>query len=406
MSEQTDFLEAQFSAVVHPAEDPDWLDVRRRARCPRRRRWLLVPLAATIAAIAVGSALGLYPEFVDFFSAEPAPERVVVEFGQLSVRSAIHVGGPHVHAGSARKISEATFRGRRRALFVAPTADGGFCWMWEKWNGSCGRTAVMHSTDRPLSTTWLASGSGGAALLTGHVIDPDVVKLEIIYEDRGRAAVRLLWVSRPIDAGFFLFETPPEHLRHGRRVKALVALDADGDEVAREPFPFNDPRWDSGPDGLPRIANRSRKRTVFDFRDHNGQQWTLVTAPAPGDRVCWAYNRGGGCISPQFPPIIGGMSIQPGEAVNVCCAVSSDVAIVELRYEDGTRTKLEPVDGFLLYVIPPEHYAAGHRPETLAWLREDGTETASRSFDTAQPGIYPCARGEEKQLEYGVRICP
>ena len=406
MIEQTDVLAVQFAAVVHPAEDPDWLDVRRRARVPGNRRWLLLPLAAAIAAIAVGSAVGLYQELVDFFSAEPAPERVVVEFGQLGVRSTIHVGGPDVEAGAARKITEATFRGRRHALFVAPTEDGGFCWMWEKLNGSCGRTAVMHSTSGKLSAGWLESPSGGPARVTGHVLGPEIVRLEVLYESGGRDDVRLVWVSAPIDAGFFLFETPQEHLRVGHRAKALVALDDEGHEVARQTFPFPDRRWDSAPDGLPRIADRAQKRTLFDFRDHDGQRWTLVTAPAPGERVCWAYNRGGSCVSPKFPPMIGGMSVQPGEAVNVCCAVASDVATVELRYEDGTRTKLEPVDGFLLYVIPPGHYPAGHRLAELAWLDADGRETAVRSFDTTQPDVYPCAKPEEKQLEYGVRICP
>lgn len=68
------------------------------------------------------------------------------------------------------------------------------------------------------------------------------------------------------------------------------------------------------------------------------------------------------------------MSVQPGEAVNVCRAVAADVATVELRYEDGTRTALKPVDGFLLYV------------ETTGHLPVQG-------------------RGREK-LDYGVRICP
>jgi hypothetical protein len=89
MIEQTDILAEHFAAVVHPADDPavvhpaddpDWLDVRRRVGPRRRRRWLLVPVAAAVAVIAVGSALGLYPRIVDFFTAERAPEHVVVQF--------------------------------------------------------------------------------------------------------------------------------------------------------------------------------------------------------------------------------------------------------------------------------------------------------------------------------------
>jgi hypothetical protein len=232
------------------------------------------------------------------------------------------------------------------------------------------------------------------------VLDSAITRLQILYEDGRRDDVRLVWVSPPIDAGFFLFETPSEHRRVGHRAKALVALDDEGKEVGRQTFPFFDRRWDSGQDGLPKIADRSGKRTLFDFHDDNGQRWTLVTAPAPGKRVCWAYNRGGGCVSPKFPPVVGAMN------VNVCCAVAPEVATVELRYEDGTQTKLKPVDGFLLYVIPPEHYAAGHRLESLAWLNANGRETAVRRFDTKRPGVYPCAKEQEQQFEYGVRICP
>lgn len=100
------------------------------------------------------------------------------------------------------------------------------------------------------------------------------------------------------------------------------------------------------------------------------------------------------------------MSVQSGESVNLCCAVAADVATVDLRYEDGMRTALKPVDGFLLYVIPPEHYALGHRLESLAWLDGTGRELASRTFDTRQPGTYPCEERDEKKLDYGVRICP
>lgn len=399
MIEQPDLLSERFAALADPLDDSDWQEVTRRARRGLRRPWVALPLAAALAAILVGSALGLYGQVVDFFSAEPAPERVVVQFGQMAARAGISMG-PHVDAEEARKITEATIGGKRRSLFVAPTADGGFCWMWEKFSGSCGRTAIV--ADRPMSGGWLENPGRGAARLAGHVLDPSIVRLEALHQSDKRTEVPVVWVSAPISAGFFYYEAPSER----DAVIALVALDADGRELHRQDYPRTDPRWEAGADGLPRIADRTKKRTLFDFRDHRGQAWTLVVAPAPEEKTCWAYSRGGGCVSPRSPAIIGGMSVQSGDSVNLCCAVADGVATVELRYEDGTRKKLTPVDGFLLSIIPPEHYPLGHRLERLVWLDQAGNEVAERTFKADQAGIYPCEKRDEIDLGYGQKVCP
>jgi hypothetical protein len=400
MIEQPDLLSERFAALADPHDDSDWQDVTRRARRGLRRPWLALPLAAALAAIVVGSALGLYGQIVDFFSAEPAPERIVVHFGQMTARAKIFMG-PHVDAEKARKVTEATIGGKRRSLYVAPTADGGFCWMWEGGAGSCGRTTL--ASKRSVSAVSLESpGHDGAARIYGDVVDPAVVRLEVALADGERAEVSVVWVSPPIDAGFFIHEAPSDR----NPILALVGFDKDGRELYRQEMPRTDPRWEPGADGLPRVADRMKKRTLFDFRDHRGQHWTLVVAPAPEEETCWAYSRGGGCVSPKHPAIIGGMSPQSGESVNLCCAVADGVATVELRYQDGARKQLTPVDGFLLYVIPPEHYRLGHRLEQLVWRDAAGKEVAQRTFKPDQAGIYPCEPSEELDLGYGQKVCP
>jgi hypothetical protein len=391
-------LAERFAALVKPL-DSDWPDVRRRARRPRLRRYLL-PLAAAFAVLAVGSAFAVYREVVDFVQAEPAPERIMLDFNRMSVRATIGLG-PRVIPDSARKVTEATIDGKRAPLYVAPTRDGGFCWRWGT-HGSCGR---LQPNQRGLGTGWLERDNA-PWILTGHLLDRQFARLELEYEDGERVEIPTIWVSKPIDAGFYVHEVPRERLRPGLRAKALVAFSAEGDEVARAPFRYTDPRWESGPDGLPRIADRSQRRTLFDFRDHRGERWTLVVAPAPEEKLCYAYDGGGGCLSPRFPAIIGGMSVQGGPAANVCCAVSEGVETVELRYEDGKRTELEPVDGFLLYVIPPEHYPRGHRLELIVWRDADGQEVARRTIETTNRGVYPCAEDEKIELGYGQTICP
>jgi hypothetical protein len=403
MIDHPDLLAERFAALTNPLDDSDWFEVRRRARTVRRR-WLLIPVAAVIAVIVAGSAFALYGELVDFISAEPAPERVVVEFGQMDARGSIGFG-PRVNAGEARRITEATIDGKQRTLYVAPTPDGGFCWMWTTVSGSCARTKVAPGREA-VSAGWRESRGGGPALLTGRVLDPTVTRVLLEYENGERSEISIVWVSKPIDAGFFIFEVAQEHLQAGKRGRTLLSIDEGGREVPAQTFPITDSRWESGPDGLPRIADRSQKRTLFDFTDHRGARRTLVVAPAPGARTCFAHERGGGCVSPEHPPVIGGMSIQPGETVIICCAVAEGVATVELRYEDGQRTRLTPQSGFLLHVIPPQHYRRGHRLKTLVWLDSNGDEMASRIFKTDQPGIYPCEKSEEIELGYGTKVCP
>jgi hypothetical protein len=395
----TDLLAERFAALATPADDSDWLDVRRRARGRGRR--LVLPLAAAVAVLVVGSALALQRELVDFLRAEPAPERIVLDFGRLSV-AGTGGRGPQVLPGEARHVAEAELGGKRQPLYVAPTGGGGFCWRWGS-TGSCGRVGRVQAR---LGVTWVEA-RGGAAQLIGHLLDARIERLELVYEDGDRVEIPTIWVSPPIDAGFYAFDVPDDRQREGRRAAELVALDGGGDVLARHPFRYSDPRFETGPDGLPQAADRARKQTLFDFHDHRGERWTLVTAPAPGGRLCFAYDQGGGCLSPRFPATIEGMGVQGGgPVVNVCCAVAEGVAAVELRYEDGEREQLEPVDGFLLHVISPAQYEIGHRLERIAWLDAAGGEVGSRSVDPTLRGVYPCDPEDRIELGFGETICP
>jgi hypothetical protein len=49
--------------------------------------------------------------------------------------------------------------------------------------------------------------------------------------------VPLVWVSPPIDAGFFLYEVPARHRERGHWVRLLVLEDAHGRELARADVP-------------------------------------------------------------------------------------------------------------------------------------------------------------------------
>jgi hypothetical protein len=380
----------------------DWQDALRRSGIGRRKRSLVVALAAALAILVAAPAFGLGRGIIDFFSSEPAPERIQVEYAKMRARASIHLGPKLTPVGEARQVMTASADGAKRPLWVVPIESGGFCFRWHTL-GSCGR--IPRLSEAKLGVGW-QEGEFGAAFLVGYVLAPEVETVELRYEDGESSQLPLVWVSPPIDAGFFAFEVPDEHQRAGHGAEVLVALDGDRKVIERSVLPQSDPGWEEGSDGLPRIADRTRKRALFDFRDENGKRWSLTVAPAPGNRLCFIYDRGGGCRSPEFPNpeplgVWGG-----GPTVVVCCTVGEGVARVTLEFEDGDSIDLEPREGFLLHAIPSAHYARGHRLEAIVQRDSSAREVNRREVRTGRPAVYPCRKDQEIDLGYGQSVCP
>jgi hypothetical protein len=340
MTDATDRLLAErFAALADLRDDSNWLDVSQRAGLRRTRRWVTLPLAAALALVLVSSALALYRDSIDFWSAPAAPERVVVDFEKMRALARAGIGfGPNVVPGEARRVAFFELDGEPRALFVVPTEDGGFCSRLH-FTGTCGRVGPSPAS---FGSGGLQSEHGGLDWISGHFLDERIRRVELRYRDGTAVPVPFVWVTEPIDAGFYALDVPDEHEHPDRRAAVIVAFDEDGTEVERRQLPYDDPRWQTAPDGLPRVADRSRKRTLFDLRDHKGNPWTLVVAPAPDEKLCYAYNTGGGCFSPRFPRTNDAISLNGGGVVTVCCAAADGVATVELRYQDGAKPRLDP----------------------------------------------------------------
>jgi len=235
-------LAARLNELEAATGSPDWADVRRRAsRRATRRRALRFASACAVglaAIVAATPALGLRGQIVQFFGGgEPAPAPVVKDFGEIDV------GAPPgmatgVIADETRDVMEVPLStGKTAVVWVAPTRAGGFC----RFTSTSGR----HSTggggcDRDRSLPF-APGLDipGPVSPEGEILAPPVVfdgatKVEIRFEDGESATTPLVWVSPPIDAGFFVYEVPEAHWRAGHRPVALVLEDADGNELARD----------------------------------------------------------------------------------------------------------------------------------------------------------------------------
>jgi hypothetical protein len=399
-------IQARFDAVASPLDDASWSDVLARAgslRRPRRApaRIALAAAVVVVAAMVTAVALGLPGRVVDFFKAPAAPQSIAKFF---SAHNAAVPGGvnPTAGVGQARKILTATFDAKHlsptqptlHTLYVAPRKDGGFCYLWTGFGGSCADPlnpgkARTDPAARPTGLEWLSDDNGIVSFLTGWVRG-DAKTLIARFADGATAAIPVTSVSAPIGAGFFSYVVPPSHLTRTDPLTAVVALDANGKVVSRQPFKLTK-RLDEDvlqtlPDGrkiaLPRRAQASRAHELFSFRTakggaHGGRGRAYLWAmPRSGGGVCFLYGTGegggGGCASryqlAHLQAINGG-----GEADVYFAQVKPDIATVVLHFRNGSSERITPVDGFVLHRVPS-------RPVSVAGLSRSGKTIYSGRF--------------------------
>lgn len=412
-------IEERFAGLTFPADGADWDDVVRRARRAGRKRIVGVA-AVALAAVAVATpALGLQRVVIEWFEAEPAPERVQLDFAQLGV-GAPEGMDPGVVPGSARRVTAIHHEGKTHVLWVAPTQAGGFCFSWTGLHGGCVKDRVepavpVRSGDlHPflLGASSSPDEKGIVQWVSGHLLATAAERLVAEYADGARAEIPLFWVSPPIDAGFYLYSIPPAHRSLGSHVTALVAEGPDGAVLARQTFRLT-PRGERPvlrrlPDGtVVRLQERAiveQARRLIDFRAANGSRQTLWVMPASDGGTCVASKRWSGCFPKDVAPPPLATALAGGETVLLQGRVGSEVAVIEVRYEDGNVERIEPVEGFVLHEIPPRHYAPGHRLELEIAYDRDGNELARKTWRPNSPGLYPC--DEPVDQGYGVKMCP
>jgi hypothetical protein len=387
--------------------EPDWNEVVRRAGPTRRRltarRAGLYALAVGIVVYLAAPAFGLGTPFADFFSSKPAPKRVVEDFRMQNAAGAHGLGmNPKVLAGEARRVTVYHLRdGRPFPLDVAPRRGGGFCFVFG-FGGSCAASHARRSADEPgdhnaSAIGLVLVGYHRSSVLAGYVYDKRIARLEVRFRRARPVDVPLLWVSPPIDAGFFAYDLTEFQRRH-HSVVALVAVDAHGKELARVGSAFRPrPAWANWRN----VADLSKRHVILRSGDA-----TISIAPSrTGGNCFWLRSVGGagssGCAPPRFltQPMAGGL----GETV-FSAQVKPAVARVELRFQDGARRELHPVEGFVLYSIPKSHWRRGHRLTAAVAYSATGTQLARQTFDPRQIGTYPCAK--PRPIGAGLKVCP
>lgn len=414
-------LADRLSALVDAPGAGDWADVTRRVRRARRRRALTTALVVLGAVVVAAPAFGLGRFAIDWLSADPAPDRVQLEFAQLGV-GAPEGMDPGIVPNAARKVLEVTLADGPHTLWVAPTKSGGFCETWSGLWGGCRSHQAPAGVPEPGSgdlRSWdlgmtVQQEHGATTRLGGSLLAPDAARLIVDYEDGASEEIPFTWVSPPIDAGFYVFEVPPEHRSFGHRAAVLRAVDAKGHDLARSSIPIPPPEElivpQRLPDGtsvsLPRKALAAKAHRVTELTSENGTRIAVWALRSTDGGTCYVYPRGNGCRPAgyqQTEPIEASLA-SGGNPMLLFGQVTPAVAAIELRYEDGSSEQVRPIDGFVLTEVRPAHYRRGYRLQLVIALDQDGRELQRQTFDTRSTGTYPC----EKPVDVGrgVMSCP
>jgi len=393
--------------VTETAEQfgPDWDDVLRRTRRHRASRWSLQVVAiGALVVVGIASAYALGHPVVDFGKARHAGLRQVNEFGSMQV-AAPRGMAPGVLPHETRAITSLRIDGKVHTLYVAPTKKGGFCYEWSRLGGGC--RANRHDRFASHVDPGGFGGAHGLTVLQGSFFQANGTRLTVTYADHATEDVPFTWVTAPIDAAFYLFRIPDAHRQTATRAVSLALFDEHGKLLDREAIMEPElPQMTAAhlpgfaPIMVPHGAIWSRRTLLFDERDAKGNRVYLFTMPKAGGGRCFTSNGASGCGVVANPPLSLGFS---GD--RLCCGVAPTIARVEARFQDGARISLYPKDGYLIWPIPADHYALGHRIVALVGYDAAGRVIAHGRVPKPadQRGIYPCKK--PKSLGYGVKEC-
>lgn len=324
-----------------------------------RGRVAAIAAVLAIAALVVGPALALRFGVIDFSSAEPASPHVVTQFSSLSEDAPAGMD-PRVVAGEARLVGEIG----GHTLWVAPTKPGGLCFGWSKGSGGCDKLGTV-----PLSVSWssdapFATTSGPSFLaVSGFARARWADDVEITLDDGFLVHPEVIWISPPIDAGFFYYRAPDGRtIAKVASVKGHKVMAADTGNPSNEAHP---------------LADLSQRTQVAEFQTNDGPA-TFWTAPTPTEGRCtWLeFQNTETPIVPCLPAgyehqaalsyavhSLGGHLILAGE-----CGYS---AIEFLHLDSGTR-RVQCSDGLVFTELNPAD-AAGQlraldsRGRPLSW---------------------------------------
>jgi hypothetical protein len=264
--------------------------------------------------------------------------------------------------------------GLRLCFGQARSLGGGF-------GGGCSPLKKMFERGPVQPSLSQEDGGRQFSTLSGLVSD-DVARLELFRADGGSADVPLADNAFAADIRRTLFPVK------------LVAYDAQGRSV-----------WIERVQGLdvttnPSLPVEGKRRKILEVRGDNEHTATISVSPSTtGGRCSWMRTAGGagghGCLPPGFAVPVLSYGLTPtgpdsaSDDVFLSAEVSTRVASLHLRFEDGATVEIALVERFGLYAVPVERFAPGRRPELLLARDADRRIVARQGLITAGPGVWP-----------------
>jgi hypothetical protein len=360
---------------------------------PRRLLGLALAGIVILVLLVAGVAFTFGLPVLDFGQAEKAPpeSRVVKNFAVLD-QGAPPGMATDVIPNETRKV--ATFGDA--TLWVAPTKQGGFCFDLGG-EGGCDRLGTV-----PLGVSWATERSGPTPgsdrsfgglpvvdQVSGHVNSRWAYALEIRFEDGDVIKPHVIWVSKPIEAGFFVQQIPLAHRRPGHLVSAVVALDRNGELVASDSLDRN--RHSSPPPDA--IIDRAREAARIETRDGPA---VIRTAPTRYEGRCdWLELAGktysNGCAFKGYGfEGLGWGFIRTSDDILIWGAAGPSYTTIALRFADGDTTQFAPTkDGSLLYELPASHSQRGAQLIEVAALNASGKTIVTQALPPAIQQTLP-----------------
>jgi hypothetical protein len=71
-------------------------------------------------------------------------------------------------------------------------------------------------------------------IVAGKVFEPQAATLRVTFEDGGTRALPFVYVSEPINAGFFAYKPTPAQEQVGHRPSGFLLLTRDGATIAEK----------------------------------------------------------------------------------------------------------------------------------------------------------------------------
>lgn len=359
-------------ALVAHSERTGRLDVL------RRRPVLTAAVLVLLAGLVTGSALGLGERLLDLIRGKPAPPSVQREFVRmLGNRGAVipYFDFPKVIKSRIHGVLVFRTSAGPVALWAGPTRGGDkVCFILRKLRprnfgervpllAACGAPGPPAGKSAVASWDSSSSESGGSMAFVYGVAARGVASVEIRL---GRGVSRRARVYEH----FFAVGVPPEH----SNVEEVVAFDARGHTVGRN-------RVDLAPQVAPPPEPRRTGPFKQLFHVERGRGTVdVAVAPAAGGGVCVELRAPerdeAGCrkISLPLQLLSFGSYGPPGPTVAFFAGhVGGRVKTLELRYEDGSSSRVTPLKSFFLTVLSGKRTRVGHRG--LVFVARDASGT-------------------------------